>query len=62
LEMGCFYMVRAEVSSGTKSVERHFCTGGCEERTRAREAEESLQLEAVCQETAVEDITGCKKT
>jgi hypothetical protein len=34
-------------------VENEFCTGGCEERTLAREAEESPLLEAVAREWLV---------
>jgi hypothetical protein len=35
---------------GTKSFVRQYCTGGCEDRTRAHEAEESPLLEAVAWE------------
>jgi hypothetical protein len=35
------------------SVQREFCTGGCEDITRKREAEESQLLEAVARERLV---------
>jgi hypothetical protein len=35
---------------GTKSVQWQFCRGSCEERTVARETEESTLLEAVARE------------
>jgi hypothetical protein len=38
---------------GTKSVKRLFCTGGCEERTRAPETEESPLLEDVARKRPV---------
>jgi hypothetical protein len=38
---------------GAKSVESQFCTGGCEERTWAREAVEFPILEAVARERLV---------
>jgi hypothetical protein len=38
---------------GTKLVERQFCTGGCEERTSACEAEESPLLEVIARERPV---------
>jgi uncharacterized CHY-type Zn-finger protein len=34
----------------TMTVDSEFCTGGCEDRTWEREAEESPQLEAVARE------------
>jgi hypothetical protein len=49
----------------TKSVERQLYTGGCEESTRAREAEEFPRLEAVARERlmktqqAAKRLTGC---
>jgi hypothetical protein len=38
---------------GTKSVVRELCAGDCEDRIRARAAEESLLLEAVAREMVV---------
>jgi hypothetical protein len=38
------------VSKGQSQFRVQFCTGGCEERTWAREAEESPLLEAVARE------------
>jgi hypothetical protein len=38
---------------GTKSVVRQFCKGGCEDRTRAREAEEFPLLESIARERLV---------
>jgi hypothetical protein len=52
--MGCFYVVHAEELSGRQLGQTSlFCTGVCEDRTRAREAEESLLLEAVAKEQLV---------
>jgi hypothetical protein len=38
------------------SVERQFFTGGCDKRTLAREAEESLSVEAVDRKRLVETV------
>jgi hypothetical protein len=38
---------------GTTSIVTHFCTGGCEDRTLARETEEWPLLEAVSKERLV---------
>jgi hypothetical protein len=35
------------------TVDRKFCTGGCDKRTLAREAEESPLLEAIARERLV---------
>jgi hypothetical protein len=48
LETGCFYVVHAEMS-----FVRQFCKGGCEDRIRVHEAEESPLLEAVARERLV---------
>jgi hypothetical protein len=54
LETGCFYVVRAEELSWRLLWRpSEFCTGGYEERTWAREAEESPLLEAVVRERLV---------
>jgi hypothetical protein len=54
METGCFYVVRAEKLSGIKlGRPNQFCTGMCEERTLAREAQESTLLEAVARERLV---------
>jgi hypothetical protein len=45
---------------GTKSVVREFCTGGCEERTWPREAEDS-PVRSHWQGMADEDTSGWKK-
>jgi hypothetical protein len=50
-------MVRAE----TKSVERQFCTGGCEERALACENEESPLLETVARERLVKTQQAAKR-
>jgi hypothetical protein len=42
-----------DCAEGTKSVERQFCTGGCEDRTKTCEAEESPMLEAAVREQLV---------
>jgi hypothetical protein len=50
---------------GTKLVDSEFRTGGCEERTWGREAEESPVLEAVARERLVKTqqagkrLSGC---
>jgi hypothetical protein len=55
---------RNVISKGQSSVENEFCTGGCEERTRAREAEGSPLLGAVARERLVKTagwkrLSGC---
>jgi hypothetical protein len=46
------------VISGTKLQFSQFCTGGCEKRTRAREAEDSPMLEGVARERLVKTKKG----
>jgi hypothetical protein len=54
LETGCFYVVRAEeLSLRQLGQPSQFCTGVCEERTWAREAEKSPLIEAVARERLV---------
>jgi hypothetical protein len=62
---GVFYVVRAEELTWKQlgrpaqlSDDRQFCTGGCEDRTWAREAEESTLLEAVTRERLVKKAGG----
>jgi hypothetical protein len=43
----CFYVIFAEM---LYEREKSFCTRGCEEKARSREAEESPLLEAVTRE------------
>jgi hypothetical protein len=40
---------------------KEFCTGGCEDRTPAREAEESLFLEAVARERLAKTYQAAKR-
>jgi hypothetical protein len=58
METGCFLRspcrdVITRTVCSVSSVERQFCTGGCEDRTWEREAEESTLLEAVARERLV---------
>jgi hypothetical protein len=48
---------RDVISTGQSEKKVWFCTGGCEERTWAREAEESPLLEAVARERLVKTLT-----
>jgi hypothetical protein len=47
------WFVQTCYKKGTKLVESEFCTGGCEERTCAREGEEFPRLESVARERLV---------
>jgi hypothetical protein len=52
---------RDVTSKGQSQLVAEFCTGGCEERTSAREAEGSPVLEAVARERPVK-TAGWKKS